>query len=353
MTLTAAVIGCGGISRFHFAGLEKFGAKVKWVCDLSQAAASPWVDKTGATFTADYKDIIADPDVDVITICTLSASHKEICLAAIDAGKAVICEKTLSVNADDALEIAAYGEQKQTIFYTSYMKRFIAAVQKAKELLPSLGQIVSTYIRTYQNWGDLWTEMPAEGLAHTPTGGESAIRRNYGGAILPCGGSHILDLVCFLLGRPNKLYATMHTPAGRDYDLQTSAMLETANGIVHYEALIHNLSHIGIHRDGWDERIEINGLNGRLDIYTAKWDEVEHKASLLVHYDNSTGDTTEHHFEAVSPFDDAVAFFCDSIVAGKQGDQSRITGYDVDELIDHIKLSAAEGRAVDVEYRIG
>ena len=40
MGVVAGVIGCGGISRFHFAGLEKAGARIKWVCDLSAGTAA-------------------------------------------------------------------------------------------------------------------------------------------------------------------------------------------------------------------------------------------------------------------------------------------------------------------------
>lgn len=352
MSLTAGVIGCGNIVKFHFSGLEKAGAHVKWICDLNEEAARPWVEHFGARYTADYGDLIADPELDLVDVTAISTVHKPMCLAAIDAGKAVICEKTLAENADDALEIVQRAEEKQTIFYTSYMKRFIPAVQKARELLPSLGRIVSTHIRAYQNWGDLWTKMPASGVAYTPPGGTSEVRAKYGGGILVCGGSHILDLVGFLLGRPHRLYGTMEIPEGRDYDVQAAALLETANGIVHYEALTHPLNRIGFLRDGWDERIEINGLNGRLDVYSSAWHEVETKASLLVHYDNETGNAQEYRYAPASTFDRAIAFFCRQIEAGEQGEQSRLTGYDVDELISHIGKSAATGQAVDVNWRI-
>jgi hypothetical protein len=129
-------------------------------------------------------------------------------------------------------------------------------------------------------------------------------------------------------------------------------LLETANGVVQYEAVAHPLRKIGFLRDGWDERIEINGLNGRLEIYSSAWDQVTHKASLLVHYDNATGNVTEYRYAPESPFDRAVGFFCRNIATGTQGAQSRLTGYDVDELIGHIKLSAARHQAVDIGWRI-
>lgn len=352
MSITAGVIGCGNISHFHFSGLEKAGARIKWVCDLSREAARPWADKFGARFTTDYRDVLADKEVDLVNITTISAVHKMMCLEAINAGKAVICEKTLAENADNALEIVRLAEKKQTIFYTSYMKRFIPAIEKAKELLPSLGRILSTHIRAYQCWGDLWSTNPAEGLCHTPPSGVSEIVKNYGGGILVCGGSHILDLVVFFLGRPRKLYASMHIPEKRDYDLQAAALMETENGVVHYETLVHPLHKIGFLRDGWDERMEINGLNGRLEIYSAMWDQTEWKTSMLVHCDNATGESTEYRYDPSSPFDRALAFFCKNIEKGEQGEQSRLTGYEVDELIAHIEKSAKSGQAVDVEWRI-
>ena len=107
MSLKAGVIGCGNISKFHFSGLEKHGASIGWVCDLNQAAAEPWSKKFNAHYTADFKDILADKTVDLVVITASSVIHKNICLEAIDAGKAVICEKTLAENADDAFEIVS------------------------------------------------------------------------------------------------------------------------------------------------------------------------------------------------------------------------------------------------------
>ncbi len=348
--LTAAVIGCGNISQYHFSGLEKAGARIAWVCDLNEAAAQPYVQRFGARFARDYREVIADQSIDVVDITAISRVHKDVCLAAIDAGKAVICEKTLAENADDAWAIVSAATEAGTVFYTSYMKRFLPAVQKAKELMPAIGTVVSTHVRAYQCWGDLWDAAPAEGFFHTPPNGASPVRRNYGGGILVCGGSHILDLVLFFLGRPHRVFAYMHTPKGRDYDLQVACMMETANGIVHYEALAHPLNRIGFLHDGWDERIEIVGTRGRLEVLSAKWDEFAHKASRLVHYDNATGQTTAHDFGPVSPFDRAIGFFCNNIRRGEQGTQSRITGYEVDELIASIRRSSAAHEAAVVKW---
>ncbi len=352
MNLIAGVIGCGNIARFHFSGLEKAGVRVKWVCDLNEQAARPWAQKFSAAVTCDYREIIRDPDVDLMVATANSSVHKPICLAAIESGKAVICEKTLATCAADALEVVRRAEEKQTIFYTSYMKRFITAVEKAKELLPNLGQIISMHIRTYQPWGELWNANPPGGFFHTPPSGMSAVRKNYGGGILVCGGSHLLDLILFFLGRPRRVFANLHTPADRDYDLHAAAILETQNGVAHLDAVAHPLKYIGFLRDGWDERIELVGTRGTLEIFSAMWDQPDRKASLLRHYDNTEGNTTEYRFDPVSPFDRAVAFFCRNIAHRTQGSQSRITGYEVDELIEAIGQSASQGRAIEIPWRL-
>jgi len=231
------------------------------------------------------------------------------------------------------------------------MKRFIPAVQQAKALMPELGTMISTHIQAYQCWGDLWSPV-VEGYGYTPPGGMSPLRYKYGGGILITGGSHLLDLIGFFLGRPRRLYGSVYTPEGRDYDLRASALMETDLGVVQFEAVTHPLRHLGFLRDGWDERLEMTGTAGRLELFSSLWDDVEHKASLLLHYDNHTGNVTEYRYDPVSPFAVADAFFCANMEKGVQGEQSRLTGYDVDELITHIMRSSETGQALEVEWRI-
>ncbi len=350
--MTVGVIGCGMIARFHFEGLAAAGARVKWICDLNEAAAAPHVARFGAAYTADYRRILDDPEVQAVFILTFSPSHKELCLAAIAAGKAVVCEKTLATNADDALAIVRAAEAKPTIFYTAYMKRFLPAVQKAKELLPAIGPLVSTHIRVRQPWGDVWSAMPAKGMLHTPAGGRSQLVEKLGGGILVAGGSHILDLVCHFLGRPQRVHALMHQPAPRDYDLLTTAHFDTANGPCLFEALMSPLTRTGFLRDGWDERLELTGTRGRLKVFSPMWNQLDQKPSLVVHYDEASGAETEHRFPPTSAFTQEVAFFLDQVARGEQGPQSRRTGYDVDELIAHMTRSAQTGQALDLNWRI-
>ena len=352
MTLCAAVIGCGNISCFHFSGLEKAGVNIKWVVDIVKDNAIPWCRRYNAQYSPDYMTALNDPAVNFVVITAPSKFHKEIVLAAIEKKKAIICEKTLAENAADSYEMVSTAQKAGVILYTSYMKRFIPAISQAKELLPSIGQIGSTYIRSYQPWGDIWGDLKKDSFFYTPENETSQIVKNYGGGILACGGSHLIDLILFLLGKPVKLYANMTTLAGRDYDLQTNALFETEkNGTVHFEAFAHPLKHVGFLRDGWDEKIEITGLRGKLKIYSSMWDQVDQKASLLKHYDNQSGKQIEYRYAPVSPFDLSTAFFVDNIRNESQGSQSVNTGYKVDEIIEHINKSSTMGQTVVLQWK--
>lgn len=353
MTINAAVIGCGNISQYHFSGLEKYGANIKWVCDLSEEVARPWSEKFKAKYTANYRDIIADPEVNVIFVVLISRLHKQICTEAIVAGKAVVCEKTLAENSEDATDIIKLAQEHNTIFYTSYMKRFFPAAQKTKELLAELGEVITSYAKVFQCWGNLWSEPPTEGFLWTPPDSESIVKKNYGGGILTCGGSHMLDLILFLFGRPDRLFGSVYIPENFDYNIRASAMLETANnGLIHFDAVAHEMKKIGYFGDSWDEHIEINGVHGRLDIYIPFWTDFDSKAAKLVHYDNRSKQTTEYHFDCVSPFDLAVEYFCSQIEKDEQGEQSKLTGYEVDELIACIKQSSDSKQVIEIPWKL-
>ncbi len=356
MNITVGVIGCGYISSFHFPALEKAGVRVKWVCDISRQAAEKYIKSTGAEYTDDYRRILADPEVNLVEVLTMTHLHKQVCLDAIAAGKNVICEKTLTNTADDSLEVIQAAKKKGVIFYTGFMKRYIPAVAKAKELMPKIGKVVCTHVRTYQPYGkgskDLWFNNPKDGFMHTPPGGMSGIREKLGGGILPTGGSHILDLVGFFHGRPTSLYATVNFPEGRDYDLHVAALLHTANGPVFFDNMIHPLEGIGFHRDGWDETVEITGLDGKLEIYSAFWDKVLWKPTILKHFDNESNQYHEYCFPASSPFIPEIAAYCQNIAEGKQGNPPITAGYDVDELIAHIYKSSELGKPLDINWRV-
>lgn len=341
------IIGCGNIARFHCDGYTRAGARVTHVCDLRADAAEAMATHCGAHVSTDYRAVLDDPQVDLVSVTSSASAHKEICLAAIAAAKGVVCEKTLTDHPADSAEIAAVAERVGRFFATAYMKRFFPAAQQAKRLLADMGEVISIYARSWQPW-DLWTTPLDDALTKHP----SWVRTTYGGGVLVCGGSHILDLIHWLGGRPQRLCGQLHTRPGMDFDIQSNAMLSLeGGGVAHFEACWHPLRFAGYERNGWDERLEINATGGRLEFFTVKWDEPEKNGALLVHQEAASGRVTEYRYPPMNPFHAEMAEMVRRFRAGEPGFPSAEDGYVVDELIAHITASAEQGTELAVAWR--
>ena len=341
------IIGCGGISRFHHEGFTAAGARIAHVCDLRAEAAEAVGARYGARVSTDYRALLDDPAVQLVSICTTAASHKPIALAAIAAGKGVVCEKTLTDHPADSAEIARAADTAGAFCATAYMKRFFPASQQAKALLPELGEILSVYARSFQPW-NMWTTPVDDSMTTHP----SWVMRNYGGGMLVMAGSHILDLLHWLVGRPAAVVGDCNVRPGMDVERQANAMLWLEQGgIVHFEACGHPYANVGYERNGWDERLEINCAHGRLDLYTVLWDRPERNGALLVHLDGATGRSTEYRYMPVNAFHVEMAEMLRRFEAGESPSPSAWDGYVVDETIAHITASAKQGAVLPIVWQ--
>jgi predicted dehydrogenase len=343
------IIGCGGISRFHMEGYAQAGAEIVHVCDIRKEVADKEAAKLGARASIDYRAVLDDPRVELVSVLLPASLHREVCLAAINAHKGVVCEKTLTDGADASAEVARAAAREQVFFATAFMKRHFPAAQQAKALLAEMGDIVSLYARTWQPYDVLWDEkLPVEYTTHP-----SGVIRAYGGGVLVCGGSHILDLIHWFAGRPTQVSGQMRSRAGLDFDIQANAMIWLPQGgIAHFEALWHPHRFAGYERNGWDERLEFNTSRGRLDFYTVKWDHPENNGALLVHQDARTGCVTEYRYMALNPFNIEMAEMLRAFKAGESGSPSAWDGYVVDELIQTISTSAVQdGKTMPVVWQ--
>jgi len=265
MALRYGLIGCGNIARFHFAALRKIDAHITWIADINLKTATQYAKEWNARATADYNELIAATDVDVVCVLGAASIHKDALQKAIIARKHIICEKTMTNCEKDAIEILRAAKASDKMFFTSYMKRFYSAAVKIKDLLPQIGKIYSAYARSYQAWGNFYTADHGWDL--------SSVLRNYGGAVTKCAGSHMLDMIMWLLGRPDSVYANINYYPNTEFDRKTTAIFEyNDDKTVTFETLAHPLRRIGYERNSWDEFIEINGTSGRLTLYTTMWD---------------------------------------------------------------------------------
>ncbi len=106
-SLRVGIIGTGAIGSLHARNLalRTKGARVAAVMDTDRERADAVAQACGARAMADAKKLIADPEIDAILIASPDASHAELCLAAIAAGKPVLCEKPLATSLAEAERI--------------------------------------------------------------------------------------------------------------------------------------------------------------------------------------------------------------------------------------------------------
>jgi predicted dehydrogenase len=282
--------------------------------------------------------------VTVIDVLTDSAYHYPIVRAALQAGKDVVCEKTMMDSAEEAAAVARAVAASDRLLFTAYMKRFFPAVQKARELLPSLGRLFSAQVRVYQAWGNYYEVDPGNPPGWIPS--------KYGGAVIKCAASHMLDMMLYLLGRPRSLYAHVDYIPQSDFDRKATALFEYGDGlVVSFEAATHPLKRVGFERNSWDEFVQINGVSGRLDLAFVRWDQPEHNGLLLVHYDNEIETSTEYRFAPVNPFDLELAHFCDCLARREQGRPDAVDGFNVDLLIDAMVESGRARAPIELDWR--
>ena len=347
--LTYAVVGAGFVSQFHFLALERMRANVKYICDINEQNAAPWCRRLHAAYTADFAVVCKDPEVDVVIVTSSTSSHSSIVMAAIQARKAVICEKSLGVSAKEAKEMVEAAREAGVILYTSYMKRYLPAVRKAKELFPLIGRPIDAAFQAHQCW-DFPNDGPTPG-GMIPKEGGSDLKRGMGGGILYCGGSHVVDMICNFFGRPDGVMAMLHYPRELDVETNAALLLRYPDTPVRMSTIMHPLSKIGAFRYGWDERFEIKGTRGSLEIVSAEWKDHEVNASFVRHYDQAAKSMTEYYFEPCSPFEMAERAFNGWIAAGEQGEQDSSTGFDVDAIIEAAIASDREGREIRIDWR--
>ena len=113
--LNVGLIGAGFMAKAHsiaYAGMPMFFWPApaipvrKIIADINGDAAREGAEKFAfETYTTRWMDIIEDPKIDIVDICTPNNNHKEIALAAAKAGKHILCEKPLAMTAADAREI--------------------------------------------------------------------------------------------------------------------------------------------------------------------------------------------------------------------------------------------------------
>ncbi|KQZ88392.1 oxidoreductase [Phycicoccus sp. Root563] len=137
-TLRAGIIGGGFIGGVHAYAVRASGGVVMQVADHSPEAAALAATRLGARSSAESAEaLIASDDIDVVHICTPNDTHFDLALAAMKAGKAVICEKPLATSSEDAALLAETARSTGAVTAVPFIYRFYPSVLEARHRISS------------------------------------------------------------------------------------------------------------------------------------------------------------------------------------------------------------------------
>ncbi len=198
--IRVGLVGAGSIARDqHIPGWRLVSeAAVVGVADPSLAAAEQAaIAFQIPRFEADYRRLLDDPAINVIDVCCPSALHAQVCIAALNAGKHVLCEKPMATSRADAEAVLAAVRSTGKKLMIGQQMRFdssIVAVRKALSTI-ELGHVY--YARAQ------WLRR-----RRVPGRPGFTVKANSGGGPLYDLGVHVLDLTWWLMGAPDPLAAS-------------------------------------------------------------------------------------------------------------------------------------------------
>ncbi len=177
--------------------------RLEMIADVDESLATKAARQYGfARASADWRALVNDPKVDVVSITTPNIFHKEMALAAIAAGKHVHCEKPLSPSLDDSLVMLAAAEKAGVVTQVGFNYIKNPLLKMARDMVASgeLGEITG------------FRGIHAEDYMHDPESPYSwRIDPAGGPGVIADLGSHIIGMARFLLGHIAEVSADVRT----------------------------------------------------------------------------------------------------------------------------------------------
>lgn len=200
MKIRVALIGAK-FSAQHAAALSKFPEKAEMVAVCSRTAehAREFAEKWDIPWwTTDYNALLQREEVDAVHLCVPHDLHAPMSIAALNAGKHVLCEKPIALTLDEADAMMAAAKSAGKILMVNHNQRFVEGHFLARECMRR-GLIGAPFLATL-----------GFHTFHTPQGFRADAGRNGGGVVMDAG-VHWLDLLNWIVGE----VASVHAVGGR------------------------------------------------------------------------------------------------------------------------------------------
>ena len=260
-TFNWGILGPGGIARAFATDLKTLaGHSVAAVGSRTLSNAQEFVSTFGGKAYGSYEDLVADESVDAIYVATPHPAHKENVIAALNAGKPVLCEKPFAVNAQEAQEMVATAVANNVALMEAMWSRFLPHYALVREIVASgiLGKILTVHADHGQRLADQNIPRLVDPLLA-------------GGALLDLG-IYPVSFAHMILGNPTKITAS-GVLTDRGVDGQTSMIFDYSSGA---QAILNTTM-----LEQTPCRAVVAGVNGWLEIDRVFYSPTSMRVSLF------------------------------------------------------------------------
>lgn len=207
--LRVGIVGFGFMGKAHTYGYKTiplyysnlpFKIRLVGVCDSVLDVAEKAKEANDFEFATDNpEDIFNRPDIDIVDICTPNVFHRDAIIKAVKSGKHVYCDKPLAASYEESMEIIETLKGYDVISQMALQCRFFPATLRARELIDEgkIGKLMS-FRACYLHSGSVDPKKPI---------GWKQDKKFGGGGVLFDLGSHVIDLIYFLLGEYASVFA--------------------------------------------------------------------------------------------------------------------------------------------------
>ena len=191
------VVGTGNVGLIRVRALKRAtGCELTAIADLDEDRARALARSSGIEVFRDYQDMLKSDRVDGVIVSTPPQLHEEMVIASLEAGKHVLCEKPLSNTVDSCRRMIEMSRTTGKTLATGFNHRYFPAVQLVKQALDDgvIGEL--DHVRAFAGHSGL-SEFSAPWMYD---------KKIVGGGTLMDNGSHLIDLVRYLLGEIDQVF---------------------------------------------------------------------------------------------------------------------------------------------------
>ena len=345
MTIRVGIIGCGKIAQVRH--IPEYAAnphtEVYGFYDINLARAEELAEKYNGKAYASYQELLADPAIEAVSVCAANHVHAEITVAALKAGKHVLCEKPMAVTLEECEAMVAAARESGKYLMIGQNQRLAKAHAKAKELIEqgAIGKVL-TFRTIFGHGGpETWSIDPGSNVWFFDKT-KAAM-----GAMADLG-IHKTDMIQYVLGsRIVKTQAVLTTLDKRDATGSLIGVDDNAICIFEMEnGAIGTMTASWTYYSAEDNTTVIYGTEGELRLY----DHPQYSVRQI----NRDGTRIDYQIDQIQTNDNQTAsgiidLFVESLVENKEPE---ISGENVLHAMKAVFASiesSATGRAVEVK----